>query len=221
MFDIYPLFNNREDAGKKLLAELLKLDLENILVLAIPCGGVPVGVIIAKEIYAEFALMIVRKLQIPWNTEAGFGAIAPDGTFFLNPNLAPQLHLSDAKIRDIKSQTLAEIKRRQKLFCGNKPSPKIQNRTVILVDDGLASGYTMMVAAKSVQKAKPKQLIVAVPVASTQAVHLLKSVCDTLVALHVSSAMPFAVASYYKHWHDLTDEEVLKYIASYKGPDEN
>lgn len=217
MFSAHPFFNNREDAGHKLAAELSKLNLENVLILAIPCGGVPVGINVAKELDAAFDLMIVRKLQIPWNPEAGFGAIAPDGTYLLNPNLAPHLHLSDAQIQEIKSRTLVEIERRHRRFCGNQPSPTLRNRTVILVDDGLASGYTMLVAAQSAQKAKPRQLIVAIPVASIQAAHLLKPECDTFVALHVSSAMSFAVASFYKHWHDLTDEEVLQYLTSYKG----
>ncbi|MFX1562431.1 MAG: phosphoribosyltransferase [Promethearchaeota archaeon] len=220
MFSVRPLFDNREDAGYKLAAELSKLNLKNILILAIPCGGVPVGISIAKELATEFNLMIVRKLQIPWNPEAGFGAITPDGTYLLNPNLAPHLNLSDIKIQEIKSRTLAEIERRRQRFCGNRSSPEIRDRPVILVDDGLASGYTMLVAAKSVKKAKPSQLIVASPVASISAANLLKSECDTLVALHVSSAVPFAVASFYKHWHDLSDEEVIHYLKSFKGNDE-
>jgi putative phosphoribosyl transferase len=220
MFSIHPLFSDREDAGKKLAAELSKLNLEDAIILAIPCGGVPVGITIAKELNTDFNLIIVRKLQIPWNPEAGFGAIAPDGTYLLNPNLAPYLHLSEAKIQDVKSRTLAEIERRRYRFCGNQPSPKIKNRAVILIDDGLASGYTMLVAARSVSKVKPKQLIVATPVASIHAANLLESECDTLIALHVSSAMPFAVASFYEHWHDLTDEEVIQYLTSYKVREE-
>jgi len=191
--------------------------LKDPLVMAIPCGGVPVGVQIALRLKAPLDLMVVRKLQIPWNTEAGFGAVAPDGTLTLNPQITPHLNLSEEEIERIKERTLHEIQRRIRLFRGGRPDPVLSGRSVILVDDGLATGYTMLVAAQSAKKAHPHRLVVATPVASARAAQLLQPKCDIFVALHVSSAIPFAVASFYKHWHDLTDDEVLKCLSRLWG----
>lgn len=207
-------FRDREDAGQRLAVRLQRLRPPNALVLAIPCGGVPVAAQIAKRLHATLDVMVVRKLQIPWNPEAGFGALAPDGTLLLNAELMPHLHLSEAKVEEVKRGTMIEIERRIRRFRDAKAAPRLANRVVILVDDGLASGYTMLVAARSVRKAGPRRLVVAVPVASAGAARLLKPACDSFIALHVSSALPFAVADFYERWHDLTDDEVLHYLSA-------
>jgi len=218
LFQLRAIFRDREEAGQRLAERLAQLNLKDPLILAIPCGGVPVGVQIARRLKAPLDLMVVRKLQIPWNTEAGFGAVAPDGTLTLNPQIAPHLNLDERGIEEIKERTLREIRRRLHRFRGNRQPPTLSGRTVILVDDGLATGYTMLVAAQSARKAQPHKLVVATPVASTRAAQLLQPKCDTFVALHVSAAIPFAVASFYQHWHDLTDGEVLSYLSSLWGP---
>lgn len=214
MLDRRTLFRDREDAGQRLAAKLQYLEAPDVLVLAIPCGGVPVAAQIAERLHATLDVMVVRKLQIPWNPEAGFGALAPDGTLRLNPELTPYLHLSDAEIDQVKRRTMSEIERRLRRFRGLQEAPRLANRVVVLVDDGLASGYTMLVAAESVRKGGPRQLVVAVPVASTGAARLLKPACDTFIALHISATLPFAVASFYEHWHDLSDDEVLRYLSA-------
>jgi putative phosphoribosyl transferase len=207
-------FRDREDAGRQLAEKLADLQSKDVLVLGIPCGGVPVAVQIADRLHAQLDLMVVRKLQIPWNPEAGFGALAPDGTLLLNPELTPHLNLSEAEVEEVESRTMNEIKRRIQRFRGTQAAPRQADRTVVLVDDGLASGYTMLVAAQSVRKARPRRLVVAVPVASAGAARLLKPACDSFVALHVSSALPFAVADFYEQWYDLTDEDVLCYLSA-------
>jgi putative phosphoribosyl transferase len=214
MFRGRALFRDREDAGRQLAEKLADLQSADALVLGIPCGGVPVAIQIADRLHAQLDLMVVRKLQIPWNPEAGFGALAPDGTVLLNPELTPHLHLSEAEIREIKRRTISEIERRIQRFRGTQAAPRLADRTVVLVDDGLASGYTMLVAAQAVRKAGPRRLVVAVPVASAGAARLLKPACDSFVALHVSSALPFAVADFYEQWYDLTDEDVLRYLSA-------
>jgi len=206
------LFRDRDDAGRKLGEKLAQVRLEDVLVLAIPCGGVPVAVQIANRLGAQLDLIVVRKLQIPWNPEAGFGALAPDGTVLLNPELTPHLHLTDAEIWEVEKRTMVEIERRTQRFRGTQPAPRLADRAVVLVDDGLASGYTMLAAAQSVRKAGPRHLVVAVPVASAGAARLVKPACDRFIALHVSAALPFAVASFYERWRDLTDDEVLRYL---------
>jgi putative phosphoribosyl transferase len=214
VFGRHALFRDREDAGRQLGDRLAQLQFQDLLVLAIPCGGVPVAVQIADRLHAALDLMVVRKLQIPWNPEAGFGALAPDGTILLNPELTPHLHLSEADIEEVRTQTMTEIRRRMKLFRGTQAAPRLAERTVVLVDDGLASGYTMLVAAQSARKALPRRLVVAVPVASAGAARLLRPACDSFVALHVSPALPFAVADFYEQWYDLTDEDVLRHLSA-------
>lgn len=221
------IFKDRTEAGKKLAEKVKKLKLENPIVLAIPCGGVPVGVEIAKKLGCPLNLIVLRKLQIPDNPEAGFGAITADKTvisegkneqseFILNPGIAPFLGLTQNQIDSIVEKTVAEIKRREKVFKVRKIT--LINKSVILVDDGLASGYTMLAAIKSVKKQKPKKVLVAVSTASGRAVSLVKAEVDRFICLYIHPGqLPFAVASSYKNWHDLKDEEVLEILKNFRS----
>lgn len=209
------LFKNRIDAGRKLGQKLKEFKLKNPIVLAIPSGGVPVGIEVAKVLKCPFDLVIVRKIQFPWTTEAGFGAVATDGTFFLRPAA------KDLPKEVIESQTqkaIKEVKHRKKEFLRGRKRADIKGKTAILVDDGLATGSTMFVAAKSIRKKKPAQVIVAVPTASGGAVELLRKEADKVITLYQHpEALPFAVASSYQEWHDLTDKEVKGYLKSVKS----
>lgn len=208
-----PIFKDREEAGRKLAEEIEKLELEDPVVLAVPAGGVPVGKEVASVLDAPLDLMIVRKIKIPWNPEAGFGAVSPDGETILNPEITPTLGLSDEEIEKLAQGTLKEVKQREKLFRGKRPKPDLENKTVILVDDGLATGYTMLAAVKSVRKKNPKKVIIAIPTASGGAVELLKPEVEQLISLYTHPAgESFAVASSYREWYDLTDKEVLACI---------
>mgnify|MGYP001142845867 CR=1 FL=1 len=205
-----PIFKNRDEAGRKLSAELERLELRDAVVLAIPAGGVTVGKVVAETLDAPLDLIVVRKIKIPWNPEAGFGAVAPDGNVILNPEITPTLGLTDEEIERLAQETLEEVKRREGLFRGDRPEPNLKDKTVVLVDDGLATGYKMLAAARSVRKKNPKKVLVAVPTASGGAVKLLEPEVDQLISLYIHpSGELFAVASSYKEWHDLTDEEVL------------
>lgn len=204
------LFQNRPEAGIKLGQELKKLALKNPVVLTIPAGGVPVGIQIAKTLNCPFDLVIVRKIQFPWTTEAGFGAVASDGTYYLGPATR---QLSTKIIETQTQKAVKEVKHREKEFLKGRKKLDIKNKTVILVDDGLATGSTMVVAIKSIRKKKPAQVIVAVPTASSGAVELLKKEADKVITLYQHpQELPFAVASSYQQWHDLSDEEVKKYL---------
>lgn len=204
------LFKDRVEAGRKLGQELRKLNLKNPIVLAIPSGGVPVGIEVAKILNCPFDLIIARKIQFPWTTEAGFGAVTADEVFYLKEEkrrLPPNL----IKIQTQKA--LQEVERREKEFLKRRKGEKISGKTVILVDDGLAAGSTMMVAIKSIRLEKPAQIIVAVPTASASSVKLLKGQADKIISLHVHpEGLPFAVASSYKNWHDLTNYEVKGFL---------
>lgn len=204
------IFKDRVEAGKRLGQKLKKLKIKDPFVLAIPSGGVPVGKEIAKILNCPLDLLIVRKIQFPWTTEAGFGAIAADGTVYLGPTARD---LSQAIIKRQSQKAQEEVKQREKLFLKGRKRPNLKDKTVILVDDGLAAGSTMFTAIQLVNKKKPVKIIVATPTASAGAVNLIKKLTDQIIALYRHPKnLPFAVASSYEKWHDLTDEEVLEYL---------
>ena len=212
------VFKDRLHAGELLASKLQDhISRENAQLLAIPAGGVPVGYAVAKRLHAPLDVVIVRKIQIPWNPEAGFGAIAWDGTVVLNEALVAQLGLSTELIRWCISRTQETIRRRLDKFRGNKPLPELKNKTVALIDDGLASGFTMLTAVKSVKKRKPEKLIVAVPTASQSATELVAPNIDKLICLNVRGGPIFAVADAYQEWYDLSDEEVMEFLRKAHG----
>ena len=206
------LFRDRADAGRRLAERLLEYEGRGAVVLSIPRGGVPVGFEVAKRLNARFDVIIPRKIPIPWNPEAGFGAITADGTMVLNEKMVQSLDLSAEEIERAAEEVREEIVRRTKEYRGDRPMPEVRAKSVILVDDGLASGYTMLAATESVRKHQPSDVTVAVPAASSGAARLVGSKADRLVALIISDRLPFAVADFYVEWRDLTDEEVLDYL---------
>jgi len=207
------VFRDRFHAGK-LLAEKLReyAGQRNVILLAVPAGGVPVGYVIAKELGIKMDAIVVRKVQIPWNTEAGFGAVTWDGEAVLNDRLIAQLGLAEKTIAESVSKTKRVIDERQRGFRGDRPRPDLNGKVVVLVDDGLASGFTMLAAARSIHKQQPKRIVVAVPTASLGAVRLLSPEVDEIVCLNMRSGPVFAVADAYKNWYDLTDEEVTEIL---------
>jgi len=180
------VFRDRFKAGK-LLAEKLQeySHQENAIVLVIPAGGVPVGSIVTKELAVPMDVLIVRKAQIPWNAEAGFGAVTWDGEIVLNELLVEQLGLTEDEIDEAIAKTKGNIEVRLKKFRENKPMPAIENKIIILVDDGLASGFTTLAAVKSLRKRQPKKIVVAVPTASVGAIDLLRCEVDEIVCLNL------------------------------------
>ena len=209
----FEMFRDRGDAGRRLAERLREYEGKDAVVLAIPRGGVPVGYEIAVRLGADFDIIIPRKIPIPWNPEAGMGAITADGTMVLNEGMIKSLRMSREEIEHEAEEVRREVVRRVNIYRrpGEQP-PSVTGRPVILVDDGLASGYTMLAAIESVKKEQPSAIVVAVPVASSGAVRLLSQKADKLVALVVSERLPFAVADYYMQWRDLTDDEVMGYL---------
>lgn len=206
------VFKDRIHAGEFLAKKLEKYKDEDLIVLAIPSGGVPVGFIIAKELDKPFDLIIVRKIPIPMEPEAGFGAMSFDGIIVLNKPLVERLSLNKEEIDECSSQVLKEIERRKDKFRGDKPFPDLRDKTVVIVDDGLASGYTMLAAIKSVRKQSVRKIIVAVPTASMNAINLIAPHVDEIVCLNIRDSFFFAVADAYQNWYDLSDDEVQKYL---------
>jgi putative phosphoribosyl transferase len=206
------VFRDRAEAGRKLREKLESFRGSDGLILAIPSGGVPVAMEIARMVSLPLDVIIVRKLQIPFEPEAGFGALGPEGEVIFNDNLLKQLRLSDEEIDQTKRRTFDVIRKRNKLFRAGRAFPETADRTVILVDDGLASGYTMLTAIQSVKKRKAAKVVVAVPTGSARTVEMLLSGVDELVCLNVRTGYSFAVADAYRLWHDLTDDEVLSLL---------
>jgi predicted phosphoribosyltransferase len=200
------MFKNRKDAGEKLARALEKYRTENPLILSIPRGGVEVGMQVAKNLGADFSLIIARKLPFPDNPEAGFGAIAEDGSTFIIENA--HYWLSGATIEKIKKEQVAEIRRRVNALRGGNPLPEITGRTVILIDDGIAMGSTMMAAIELCKNRKARKIVVAVPVAGREVAEKIRTKVDDLIVLEIPLYFR-AVAEVYENWYDVSDEEVL------------
>ncbi|MDY7032053.1 MAG: phosphoribosyltransferase family protein [Thermodesulfobacteriota bacterium] len=216
-----PKYRDREDAGRVLASRLLHYKDQDLIVIAIPNGGVPVGSIIARELHAKLSLMIVRKLQIPNNPEAGFGALTSDGFLLLNHDLIRSLGISEEDIRKQKENALKSIQERQEYFGERGKLHSLQNRSVILVDDGLASGFTMEAAVKSVKSMKAESILIAVPTSSMSAYRRLESQVDRIVCPDLSRTPVFAVANAYKNWYDLDEAEVLDILNTLPGRESN
>jgi len=210
------VFKDRKEAGWLLAQKLSGYKDVNGIVLGIPSGGVPVAAEIAKVLGLSLDVIIVRKIQLPDNPEAGFGAVGPDGEVSLNTNLISQLHLTKEEVERQIQITVNTIKRRNELFRKGRPFPLLKHKVVIIVDDGLASGYTMFSAIGFIKRHKPEKVVVAVPTAPKGTVDLILPQVDELVCLNVRSGFTFAVADAYENWYDLEDEEVISILRSFR-----
>lgn len=200
------MFKSRKDAGEKLALALEKYRAENPVILAIPRGGVEVGLQISKKLGADFSLVISRKLPFPDNPEAGFGAIAENGSTFILENA--DSWLARETIEQIKQEQIVEIERRINVLRGGKTLPDIAGRTVILIDDGIAMGSTMRAAIELCRNRKAGKVVVAVPVAGKEVADAIAKEADELVVLEIPVDFR-AVAQAYENWYDVSDEEVL------------
>lgn len=200
------MFKNRKDAGEKLAQALERYRAENPVILAIPRGGVEVGLQVSKRLEADFSLIIARKLPFPDNPEAGFGAIAENGSTFIFENAG--YWLAGDTIEQIKQEQIAEIDRRVNALRGGNPLPDIAGRTVILIDDGIAMGSTIRAAIKLCRNRNAGKVVVAVPVAGREVADAIAKEADELVVLEIPVHFR-AVAKAYENWYDVSDEEVL------------
>lgn len=206
------LFQDRADAGR-VLAQRLKtyVNRPDVLVLALPHGGVPVAFEVAEALNAPLDIFIVRKLGVPGYEELAMGAIASGGVRVVNDDVVRQLGLSDAVIDAVAAQEEKELERRERAYRGARAAPDVRGRTVILVDDGLATGATMRAAAAALRKQQPARLVVAVPVAASQTCDDLRSEVDEIVC--GATPEPFlGVGRWYRDFSQTTDEEVHRLL---------
>jgi len=204
------VFDDRLHAGELLTKKLEEYKgKRGVYVLAIPAGGVQVAFIVSKRLEIPLDLVVTRKIHVPWNKEAGFGAISWDGTTFLNEPLVASLGLKKKDIDRCVAEEKEVIRRRLKMFRGNRPFPDLKDKTVIIVDDGLASGFSMLTTVKVIEQSGAKGIVVAVPTAPVSAIELIRPHADKVVCLNIRSGPIFAVADAYKLWYDLEDEDVI------------
>jgi putative phosphoribosyl transferase len=214
--EIAPHFQDRHDAGQKLAQKLTAYQGNNTVVLAIPHGGVPIGIEIAQNLGAGLDLMVVRKIPMPSDPEAGYGAVTDDGTILLNEPLVARLGLTPAQIERQAQAVKAEIDQRKTRYQGKEPSFPLDGRTVFLVDDGLASGFTMLAAIESARRRGAGKVVVAVPVASASAFQRVEAKADVIISLIVAQTNYFAVAGFYYQWYDLTEKDVIGYLKEWR-----
>lgn len=212
------MFKNRTEAGKKLALRLSALHPElkkneAVIILALPRGGVPIAFEIAQVLDSPLDLILTHKLGAPGNEELAIGAIAEDGSVFLDPYSLQ--NLSDHYIEEEKKRQLTEIKKRIKKYREGRPLRRLQSKMVILVDDGIATGSTMRVAIALARKAHAKGVIIAVPVLPPDTLALLKKEVDEVI--YLKTPIPFfAIGAFYKEFLQLTDSEVKGYLEGNK-----
>ena len=210
------IFENRHDAGRQLAEKLSRYKRQPVIVLAIPNGGVPVALEVALALEADLALVISRKIPLPLSPEGGFGAVTDDGTIILNEEVVKRTGLTPQQINYQVSKVRADIKQRSLLYQGNQPLPRVNGKTVIIIDDGLASGFTMMAAVQSVRRRRPKEIIAAIPVAPALAVKQLEKVADKVVTCATGYMPKFYVSDFYRYWHNPSDDEVIQHLKEWR-----
>ncbi len=205
-----PIFEHRYDAGRQLAAKLTEYKSKSAVVLAIPNGGALVALGVALALEAEFNLIISRKIPLPLSPEGGFGAVTDDGTIILNEEMVKRFDLSPPQINFQVSRVRADIRQRSLLYHKDRPPSVVKDRTVIIVDDGLASGYTMMAAVESIRYRQPREIIAAVPAASAVALTKVKKTTDKVIACVAGFGPEFYVSDFYRYWHEPSDDEVIQ-----------
>jgi predicted phosphoribosyltransferase len=209
------VFTDRHDAGRILADLILSRPLpQEPLVMPIPAGGVPVGIEIARALRVPLKLAIVRKLQIPGNPEAGFGAVTWDGQVLINDRLLAALGLTAAEVDAAIAATRHNVSERIARYSSGRVFPDLTDTCVIIADDGLASGYTMLAAISGIRPHRPKKVVVAVPTASAATAERVAREVDEIICPNIRSGSRFAVAEAYRHWYDLDDREVLAELGS-------
>jgi predicted phosphoribosyltransferase len=196
------VFRDRLEAGDRLARRLEKYKGKEGLVLAIPSGGIPVGLRISQHLELPLDLVISRKIPIP----------------FLNDPLVTELHLTQEEIRKLSIPVLEDIQHRNAVFRGGRPFPDLGGKIVIVVDDGLASGYTMMASINFVKKGEPSRVVVAIPTAPESSIQLISAQVDEILCLNIRTGVFFAVADAYHEWHDLSEGEVMEFLKEHRSP---
>ncbi|MFC1465259.1 MAG: phosphoribosyltransferase [Candidatus Brachytrichaceae bacterium NZ_4S206] len=205
-------FRDRSQAGQLLARRLRRYTgRDDVIVLALPRGGVPVAYAIASALNVPLDVFVVRKLGVPGEEELAMGAIASGGVRVLSQELIEELGLTDEDVERVAARELAELQRRERVFRGDRPFPDLEGKTVILVDDGIATGATMRAAIRAVRAHRPARVSVAVPVGAPQALEALQDEADELICL-LSPEVLMGIGAWYQDFSQLSDAEVMAYL---------
>lgn len=205
-------FRDRMDAGRQLGAKLAHLRGQNLIVLGLPRGGLPVGLEVARALHAPLDALNVRKLGVPWREELAMGAIATGGVRVLNSEIIMALGITKEMIDETTSLQQLELDRREQLYRHGKPAPALYGRTVVLVDDGIATGATVRAAIGVIRSQHPAKLVLATPVAQQSVVDELKREVDEMVCVSAPGDL-YAIGYWYDHFPQLTDADVQAILA--------
>ncbi|HZS86101.1 MAG TPA: phosphoribosyltransferase [Chloroflexota bacterium] len=209
-------FRDRVDAGRQLAARLgAYAGRPDVLVLGLPRGGVVVAAEVARALGAPLDVIVVRKLGVPGQEELAMGAIASGGIRILNRDVVQPLHITSGEIDAVAGRERGELERRERSYRDDRPPPAIQGRTILLVDDGIATGATVYAAIAAVRQQQPARIVVAVPVAAPSTCRDLLSVADEVVCVIMPESF-FAVGSWYEDFSATTDEQVRAALAGYE-----
>ncbi len=210
------MFQNRQEAARLLVRRFDGRDLRDPLVLAIPRGGVATGAVLARELDAELDVVLSRKLRAPFQPELAIGAVGEDGQIYLNPEAGKRLDLTEEYLAGEAAHQLGEIARRRAMFRTVRPQATIEGRSVIVTDDGIATGATMIAALESARAKHPFELIVAVPVASPDRLWEVRRRCDEMICLLAPRSF-WAIGQFYRDFTQVDDEEAVELLRA-AGP---
>jgi predicted phosphoribosyltransferase len=208
------MFRDREDAALQLAEKMKGRQLRDPLVLAIPRGGVVTGAVLAQELGAELDAVLSRKLRAPWQPELAIGAVSEDGRAYLHYDTEELVGPTEAYLAEEKRYQLAEIARRKKLFRSVRPAAPIADRSVIVTDDGIATGSTMIAALQTIKAQGPHELIVAVPVGPPAHLAEIRRWCDDVICL-LSPEQFWAIGQFYEDFSQVEDAQVLELLRSF------
>lgn len=212
---MFRTFKNRTEAGKLLAKSLHKYtNNQNVIVLALPRGGVPVAYEVAKQLNVKLDIFLVRKLGVPSHEELAMGAMAWGDIIIFNQEIISGVHISQNAIAKVIEKESAELKRRNREYRNNKPFPKLNNKIVILIDDGLATGATMRAAITALKQMELAAIIVAIPVAPQDACDEIRPTVDELICLETPDPF-YAVGTWYDDFSQTTDQEVKDLLAEF------
>ena len=207
-----PLFRDRRDAGRRLAAELREYaGRPDVIVLALPRGGVPVGYEVAEALHVPLDVFVVRKLGLPWQEELAMGALATGNVRVLDQDLIRAARVTPEDIERVTAAERAELERRERQYRGDRPFPHLDGRTVILVDDGLATGSTMRAAVAALRNEQPSRIVVAVPVSAPETCDAFRDIADEIIC--AETPQPFeAVGLWYADFSQTTDDDVHAFL---------
>lgn len=210
------MFLDRKNAGEWLTDSLEKYKDEDVIVLAVPRGGLEIAYNSIKKFGFKWDLIIPRKIGAPHNKEFAIGAVSVDGSYFLNNDYVERFGISQDYIEKEVSEQTKEIKRRMKEYRGVDTFPEVKDKTVIIIDDGIATGFTIMAVIKSLKKEEARKIILAIPVGPRGIIEEFKELVDEVICLYIPDEF-YAVGSYYVDFQQVTDDEVFQIIYELRG----